>query len=258
MLRLLFVVAFAGITAVHSGVGGTSVPFVRLRNGVKMPAVLFGTGTKTWMNNTSTEAAVLAGLLAGFTGIDTANHYRNQKGVASGIKKARAAGVHTEVFLATKVEDCGNSVDPRSPVLEGHCFNQTLTVFNQNLEQLEVGAVDLTLIHGPPCIPNASWVNGSCMGNPAEDLIYPHQCNCAADEPCQMIQEQWLALEKMYKLGKTKAIGVANFCQPCLECIAKVSTETPMVNQVKFHVGMPGTDPATRTPEQPEESPETV
>lgn len=79
------------------------------------------------------------------------------------------------------MEDCGNSVDPRSPVLAGHCFNGTVAAFNQNLEQLRVSRVDLTLIHGPPCVPGASWVDG-CQGNPAEDLIYPRNCNCAAKQ----------------------------------------------------------------------------
>ena len=47
-----------------------------------------------------------------------------------------------------------------------------------------------------------------------------------------MMQEQWRALELMYKAKKTRAIGVSNFCPACLECIAKTSTIVPAVNQV--------------------------
>jgi diketogulonate reductase-like aldo/keto reductase len=58
-----------------------------------------------------------------------------------------------------------------------------------------------------------------------------------------MIQEQWKALEKMYETGKTRSIGVSNFCAPCLKCIFDVATVMPQVNQLQFHVGMPGPDP---------------
>ena len=161
-------------------------------------------------------------------------------------------------------------------------------------------------------VPNKPWVDG-CVGNPAEDLIYPHHCNCSEAEvaawhdlslplsswwliptrrthsqcswfisthiliidpcllhlltvyysdlcmiyteevpkwhlsgfglhcqPCRMMQEQWLALESRYKASQTRAIGVANFCAPCLKCIMKVATVTPHLNQFKLHAGMPG------------------
>jgi diketogulonate reductase-like aldo/keto reductase len=51
---------------------------VKLPNGVDMPVILLGTGASTWSNNTSTEQSVSDGLVAGFPGIDGANHYSNQ------------------------------------------------------------------------------------------------------------------------------------------------------------------------------------
>jgi hypothetical protein len=65
---------------------------ITLSNGVEMPRLLLGTGATTWMNETTTQAMVTHGLRAGFLGIDTANHYRNHRGVARGIAAARAAG----------------------------------------------------------------------------------------------------------------------------------------------------------------------
>ena len=61
--------------------------------------------------------------------------------------------------------------------------------------------VDLTLIHSPPCVVGAKW-NDGCMGNPAMDLVYPRNCDCAAAEPCEMMQQQWLAMEKIYKVTR--------------------------------------------------------
>ena len=56
------------------------------------------------------------------------------------------------------------------------------------------------------------------------------------------------ALQLMYKAGKTRAIGVSNFCDACLDCIAKGpavggAVVVPAVNQLQFHAGMPGSDP---------------
>ena len=59
--------------------------------------------------------------------------------------------------------------------------------------------VDLTLLHSPPCVEDADWVD-DCMGNPAADLVYPHLCDCSDEEPCGMLQQQWLALEAVYKV----------------------------------------------------------
>lgn len=213
-----------------------AVPTVSLPNGVAMPALLLGVGTATWMNDTSTAQVVLNGLRAGFPGIDTASHYRNQKGVAIGVALARREGVaRGNVWLTTKVEGCGNS--RTIPVRQGHCFADTLAVVERNLVELSAPVVDLTLLHSPPCVPNASWVDG-CMGNPASDLIYPRRCRCAEPEPCAMIREQWRALEHAYAAGKSRAIGVSNFCAACLDCLSRAATTQPHVNMFKMHAGM--------------------
>jgi len=224
-----------------------SIPTVTLSNGVQMPTLIQGTGASTWMNDTSTEAEVYAGLMAGMVGVDTANHYRNQRGVAAAIARARADGLTARVWVQTKVEGCGNAVDARSPVLQGSCFNDTLAVHADNLALLNASAVDLTLLHAPPCVPGAAWVPQGCWnvsGTPQLSL-YPTQCDCADPVPCGMMQQQWLALEQAYKAGTTRAIGVSNYCAACLACLAEVATVAPHVNQLKFHAGMGGHgDPA--------------
>ena len=133
----------------------------------------------------------------GFAGIDSANHYHNQIGVRDGI---RASGTpRSKLWIQTKVEPCGHSV-----VREKHCYEDTLTAFDSNLQQLDVDVVDMTLIHAPPCIPNSSWADAKCVWDSA---IYPHNCNCRAAAPCAMMQEQWRALEARLHTGKTRAIG---------------------------------------------------
>lgn len=210
------------------------VPTVLLNNGLEMPVMLWGSGGPTSDNSTSTASAVTTALEVGFTGIDTANHYHNQKGVAAGIANAKKKS--SDIWLQTKVEPCGNSII--TPLRQGHCYNDTLYAFQENLVELGASVVDMTLIHGPPCVLNSTWADPQCYWPDQPDAVYPQNCNCRAQEPCKMMQQQWLALEKMLHLGKTRAIGVSNFCQACLECILQIATVTPAVNQLQFHVGM--------------------
>ena len=215
------------------------VPTIMLNNGIAMPTFLWGSGGPTQENSTSTAPAVLDAIVAGFPGIDSANHYHNQDGVRKGIALSNVT--RDNIWIQTKIEPCGHSII--TPILQGKCFSDSLAAVDQNLEQLGVEQVDLTLLHSPPCVPNSTWADASCEWPDQPDAVYPQHCNCAAAAPCAMMQQQWKALEHALAQNKTRAIGVSNFCVPCLECIAQVSTVTPAVNQLQLHIGMPGEDP---------------
>lgn len=47
----------------------------------------------------------------------------------------------------------------------------------------------------------------------------------------------------MLSLGKTRVIGVSNYCSTCIECLQETAVKFPMVNQIQYHAGMPGADP---------------
>ena len=190
---------------------GMTTPTVTLNNGVQMPAVIYGTGGAHTQDNvsgtvTATGLALSAGI--GFAGIDGANHYHNQIGVRDAITLSGTP--RSKLWVQSKIEPCGHSA-----VRHGHCYEDSLAAFNQNLQQLNVEHLDLTLIHSPPCVPNSTWADPMCRW---DSQIYPSRCNCAAAEPCQMMQDQWRALEEMYASGKTRAIGVR---------VAKIRTRCP-------------------------------
>lgn len=83
-----------------------------------------------------------------------------------------------------------------------HGYESTLAAFEVSLEKLGLEYLDLYLIHWPVK---------------------------------EKFQETWKALEKLYKDGKVRAIGVSNFNVHHLEEILKDCEIKPVINQVEYH-----------------------
>lgn len=83
-------------------------------------------------------------------------------------------------------------------------YEPTLKAFDESMEKLGLDYLDLYLIHWP----------------------LPSQGKYV---------ETWKALEKLYKDGRVRAIGVSNFNIHHLEEILANSEIVPMVNQVEYH-----------------------
>ncbi|MCM3609946.1 aldo/keto reductase [Planococcus sp. MERTA32b] len=83
-----------------------------------------------------------------------------------------------------------------------HGFESTLAAYETTLEKMGLEYLDLYLIH---------W--------PGQDKYV----------------ETWKALEKLYKDGKVRAIGVSNFHIHHLENILEAGEFKPVINQVEYH-----------------------
>jgi len=81
-------------------------------------------------------------------------------------------------------------------------YESTLAAFETSLQKLNLDYLDLYLIHWP--------VAGK-------------------------YKDAWKALEKLYRDGRVKAIGVSNFQIHHLEDLMKDAEIKPMVNQVEYH-----------------------
>lgn len=81
-------------------------------------------------------------------------------------------------------------------------YDNTLRAFDMSLKRLGLEYVDLYLIHWP-----------------------------VVDK----YKETWKALEKIYREGRARAIGVSNFLIHHLEDLASIAEVQPMVNQIEFH-----------------------
>lgn len=87
-------------------------------------------------------------------------------------------------------------------------YSSTLLEFNNSLNKLQIDYLDSYLIHFP-CRDKENWR--------------------------ELTLDTWMAMEKLYKEGKVKVIGVSNFLPHHLDFLIKNSEVKPMINQIEIH-----------------------
>ena len=167
---------------------------IELYNGILMPEIGFG----TWKAPTGkvTVEAVKTAIECGYTHIDCAAIYGNEKEVGLGIKESNVD--RKNLFITSKLWN-----DIRG-------YQETIDAFNKTLDDLQLDYLDLYLIHWPRPV--------KYHDNYIEKNI-----------------ESWKAMEDLYKQGKIKAIGISNFKVHHIEEIMENCEIKPMVNQIEFH-----------------------
>ena len=152
-----------------------------LNNGNTCPVIGIGT---FMLEPADAENSVREALKMGYTLVDTANAYVNERAVGRGIKDSGVA--REDVFLSTKLwpseYENENAVD-------------------ETLERLGVDYVDLLYIHQPA----GNWLAG------------------------------YRQLEKAYREGKAKAIGISNFEGQYIEELQTKWEIVPQFIQVEAH-----------------------
>lgn len=167
----------------------------KLNNGFDIPTI--GLGTWESLNDDAYQSCLYA-LQNGYTHIDTAYIYQNEREVGKAIKDSKVD--RSKLFITSKLWN-----DVRG-------YQETIDAFNQTLDRLGLDYLDLYLIHWPnPLKYRNDWENANI--------------------------ETWKAFEYLYSLGKIKAIGVSNFMINHLESILKNCNVKPMVNQIRICPG---------------------
>lgn len=168
----------------------------KLSNGIEIPAIGFG----TWLleGEKVTEPLKIA-LEKGYTHIDTAAIYKNEKEIGAVLKAENVD--RSKLFITSK---CWNSE---------RGYEKAMAAFQQTLTDLQTDYLDLYLIH---------W--------PANETQFP-------DNWAELNAGTWRAFEEIYKSGKAKAIGVSNFNINHLEALFETAEIKPMVNQIEIHPG---------------------
>ena len=155
--------------------------YITLNNGLKCPVVGIGT---FMLSPAEAENSVREALKMGYSLVDTANAYVNERAVGRGMKDS---GVKRDnIFLSTKL-------------WPSEYENETAV--DETLERLGVDYVDLLYIHQPA----GNWLAG------------------------------YRQLEKAYKEGKAKSIGISNFEGKYIEELEKKWEIVPQFIQVEAH-----------------------
>ena len=155
--------------------------YLELNNKMKCPVVGIGTYT---LSPADAEKSVREALKMGYSLVDTANAYVNERAVGRGIKDS---GVKREnIFLSTKLWP--------SEFENNNAVNETLA-------RLGVDYVDLLYIHQPA----GNWLAG------------------------------YRQLEKAYKDGKAKSIGISNFEGKYIDELQHKWEIVPQFIQVEAH-----------------------
>ncbi len=168
-----------------------------LSNGVEIPKL----GLGTWfINNKNVVQAVKDAVNVGYRHIDTAQAYRNEKGVGEAI---RTCGVkREELFVTTKLAAGVKS------------YKKAVDSIDKSLKTMGLDYLDMMIIHSPQ-----PWTK------------------FRGDDPYfEGNREAWKALEEAYNAGKLRAIGLSNFEKADLDNILESCTIKPMVNQVLAHI----------------------
>ncbi|WP_291072444.1 aldo/keto reductase [Empedobacter sp. UBA5637] len=168
----------------------------KLSNGIEIPAIGFG----TWLlEGEKVIEPLKIALTKGYTHIDTAAIYKNEKEIGTVLKAENVD--RSKLFITSK---CWNSE---------RGYEKAMAAFEQTLADLQTDYLDLYLIH---------W--------PANETQFP-------DNWAELNAGTWRAFEEIYKSGKAKAIGVSNFNINHLEALFETAEIKPMVNQIEIHPG---------------------
>jgi len=152
-----------------------------LNNGLQCPVIGIGT---FMLSPAEAENSVREALKMGYSLVDTANAYVNERAVGRGMKESGVK--RKDIFLSTKLWP--------SEYENEHAVDETL-------ERLGVDYVDLLYIHQPA----GNWLAG------------------------------YRQLEKAYREGKARAIGISNFEGKYIEELEKQWEVVPQFIQVEAH-----------------------
>ncbi|KAI8821759.1 NADP-dependent oxidoreductase domain-containing protein [Fimicolochytrium jonesii] len=184
-----------------------------LNNGHTIPAV----GLGTWQSKPGEVGeAVLAAIDAGYTHIDGAYVYGNEKEIGEALKKAFTSGKikRENLFYTSKL---WNTFHQPSKVSEA---------ITKTLSDLQLDYLDLYLIHWPVSF------------QPGSDLFPKDKDGKVITDPTDIV-DTWKELEKLVDAGKVRSIGVSNADVATLKKVIDNARIKPVINQVELHPYLP-------------------
>ena len=178
-------------------------------NNVPIPSFMYGTAWK----KEATTRLVQAAVAAGFTAIDTANqlvHYEEALVGEALLALAKQGIARETLFLQTKFTSAGGQ-DHRTPYdASADLTTQVRQSCDSSLAHLHTEYLDSYVLHGPSSrrgLGEGDW-------------------------------EVWAAMERLYREGKTKMIGVSNVSAHQLALLCERAKHKPMVVQNRCYAAL--------------------
>ena len=144
---------------------------------------------------------------SGYRHIDTARIYGTEPAVGAAIKKSGVP--RDEIFLVTKLWNNSHHPDDVEAALDA------------SLADLGTDYVDLYLMHWP-----SPFARGKSMFPKGDKGVKPGESDYV---------DTYKAMEKCFKAGKAKAIGISNFSKAELERLLKETSVVPAAHQMEVH-----------------------
>ena len=167
-----------------------SMPMIALNNGQLAPQL--GLGVYKVEQDIAVDLVHTA-VAVGYRRFDTAALYDNEQEIGAGLRTSGLA--REDYFVTTKIWN------------DRHGFDSAIEAVDESLARLNLGYVDMLLIHWP---------------SPAQNKFV----------------ETWKALESVVRSGRVRGIGVSNFNPGHLERLFRETDTVPALNQVELHPGL--------------------
>lgn len=171
---------------------------MKLNNGYTIPVPGFGT-FKTPDGEICVDA-VREAIAVGYTHIDTAAVYGNERSVGEGIRQSGKP--RGDLFVTSKVWNTERGYD------------KTLKACEKTLSDLGTDYLDLYLIHWP--------ANALQFGDKADSVN----------------TDTWRAMERLVDEKMVRSIGLSNFYPNHMAAVLAGANIVPAVDQIEFHPGL--------------------
>lgn len=152
--------------------------------------------------------------------------YGTEPAVGAAIKKSGIP--RSQIFITTKlwnnrsvnvsgIRDIDTDMTPNS-----HHPDDVEPALDASLKDLGTDSVDLYLMHWPVAFGRG-------------DTMFPKDSNDKTINGDTDYVDTWKALEKTFKKGKAKAIGISNFSRKETERLLKETEVVPAAHQIEIH-----------------------
>lgn len=170
----------------------------KMNNGLEIPKLALG----TWLiDDNIVSEAVREAVKIGYRHIDTAQAYKNERGVGEGL---RTCGVSRDkIFVTSKV------------AAENKTYESAVNSIDETLRKMKLDYIDMMIIHSPQ-----PWIEV----NQSENRYFYEN------------KQVWKAMEDAVKDGKVRTIGVSNFLKEDIDNILSDCKIRPAVNQILAHI----------------------